>query len=143
MSNGHKIISLVAERQDLEQFRKKHWEGIFDQYLDLVRDEPRVTRNAFQRVYERHAGDVVFLGLDVGVFTGLGTRASALRLLEELGVTYPAGAPPDRSAVVSYGVVSMPTTVFFNAAGEFQGRLDGAMSESRLAAEIDELLAPS
>ncbi len=98
---------------------------------------------AFQRVYERHAGDVVFLGLDVGVFTGLGTRASALRLLEELAVTYPAGAPPDRSAVVSYGVVSMPTTVFFNAAGEFQGRVDGAMSESRLAAQIDELLAPS
>ena len=52
MSDGQKIISLVAERQDLDQFRKKHWEGTFDQYLDLVRAEPRVTRNAFQRVYD-------------------------------------------------------------------------------------------
>ena len=52
MSDGHQIISLVAERQDLEQFRRKHWEGTFDQYLDLVRAEPSVTRNAFQRVYD-------------------------------------------------------------------------------------------
>ncbi|HJN11372.1 MAG TPA: serine protein kinase [Pirellulaceae bacterium] len=52
MSDGHQIISLVAERQDLEQFRRKHWEGNFDQYLDLVRAEPSVTRNAFQRVYD-------------------------------------------------------------------------------------------
>ena len=50
--SGQEIISLVAERQDLAQFRRKHWEGTFDQYLDLVRAEPSVTRNAFQRVYD-------------------------------------------------------------------------------------------
>ncbi|HZZ71334.1 MAG TPA: serine protein kinase [Pirellulales bacterium] len=52
MSGGREIISLVAERQDLEQFRKKHWQGTLEQYLDLVRKEPQVTRNAFQRVYD-------------------------------------------------------------------------------------------
>ncbi len=52
MSDGRKIISLVAERQDLEQFRRKHWIGSFDEYLDLVRESPTVTRNAFQRVYD-------------------------------------------------------------------------------------------
>ena len=52
MSGGRQIISLVAERQDLEQFRRKHWEGTFDQYLDLVREDPSVTRNAFQRIYD-------------------------------------------------------------------------------------------
>ena len=52
MSDGRSIISLVAERQDLEQFRKKNWEGSFEQYLDVVRSDPKVTRNAFERVYD-------------------------------------------------------------------------------------------
>ena len=52
MIRGSKIVSLVAHRQDLERFRKKTWEGSFQEYLDLVRDNPRVTRNAFERVYD-------------------------------------------------------------------------------------------
>jgi len=52
MNSGREIISLVAERQDLEQFRRKNWEGTFEEYLDIVRAEPRVTRNAFERVYD-------------------------------------------------------------------------------------------
>src|SRR4051812_37155606 len=52
MFDGRSIISLVAERQDLEQFRKKTWTGGFEEYLDLVRQHPEITRNAFQRVYD-------------------------------------------------------------------------------------------
>ena len=50
--NGREIISLVAERQDLDQFRRKNWCGTFEDYLDLVRKDPKVTRNAFERVYD-------------------------------------------------------------------------------------------
>src|SRR4029078_11645012 len=52
MSHGREIISLVAQRQDLEQFRRKNWVGTFEEYLDLVRQKPEVTRNAFERVYD-------------------------------------------------------------------------------------------
>ena len=52
MSDGHSIISLVAQRQDLDQFRRKNWEGSFQDYLDVVKKDPKVTRNAFQRVYD-------------------------------------------------------------------------------------------
>ncbi len=52
MNNGREIISLVAERQDLDQFRRKNWEGTFEQYLDVVRANPSVTRNAFERLYD-------------------------------------------------------------------------------------------
>ncbi|HEX4144387.1 MAG TPA: serine protein kinase [Pirellulales bacterium] len=52
MRAGREIISLVADRQDLDQFRRKNWEGTFEAYLDLVRAEPRITRNAFKRVYD-------------------------------------------------------------------------------------------
>jgi serine protein kinase len=52
MSSGSSIISLIAERQDLDQFRKKTWVGSFEAYLDLVRQDPRIVRNAFERVYD-------------------------------------------------------------------------------------------
>jgi serine protein kinase len=52
MVAGKGIISLVGQRQDLEQFRRKNWEGTFEEYLDVVRERPEVTRNAFQRVYD-------------------------------------------------------------------------------------------
>jgi len=50
--SGQDIISLVAQRQDLDQFRKKNWTGTFAEYIDLVRQNPGATRNAFQRVYD-------------------------------------------------------------------------------------------
>lgn len=103
----------------------------------------RAEMPAFQRVHEEYGGDVLFLGLDVGVFTGLGTEASARRLLDELRITYPIGAPPSRSAVVSYSVRSMPTTVFFDAKGKLVDRVDGAMNEFRLVTIVDKILETS
>ena len=52
MSEGRSIIDIVAQRQDLNQFRKKNWTGTFEDYLDLVRENPKAARNAFERVYD-------------------------------------------------------------------------------------------
>jgi serine protein kinase len=52
VSTGHEIVNLVAEQQDLEQFRRKNWVGTFSEYLDLVKSDSRVMRNAFQRVHD-------------------------------------------------------------------------------------------
>ena len=61
MSGGRDIISLISRQQDLDQFRKKTWIGPFEEYLDLVHANPRVTRNAFQRVYDM----ILSYGVDV------------------------------------------------------------------------------
>lgn len=52
MTKGSEIISLVSERQDRDQFRRKNWVGTFEQYLDIVRETPEVTRTAYQRLYD-------------------------------------------------------------------------------------------
>jgi serine protein kinase len=52
MSEGRSIIDIVAQRQDLNQFRKKNWTGTFEDYLDLVHENPKAARNAFERVYD-------------------------------------------------------------------------------------------
>lgn len=52
MSTGSDLIALVANRQNLADYQKKHWHGSFAEYLDIVRHDPRVTRSAYQRVYD-------------------------------------------------------------------------------------------
>ena len=49
MSTGSDLIAMIASRQNLADYQKKHWDGTFEDYLDLVREQPEVTRNAFQR----------------------------------------------------------------------------------------------
>ena len=46
------ILSIVDRHLDSESFRQQHWEGTFWEYLDLVLENPRLARNAFQRIYD-------------------------------------------------------------------------------------------
>ncbi len=61
MTDGREIVSLVSDRQDRDQFRRKNWVGTFEEYLDIVRDSPQVTRTAYQRIYDMILSD----GVDV------------------------------------------------------------------------------
>jgi serine protein kinase len=46
------MVGRIAHLQDFELYRDMTWEGSFEDYLQLVRKRPEVTRNAFQRVYD-------------------------------------------------------------------------------------------
>ena len=46
------LTGQIGDLQNYDEYRELHWEGSFEDYLDLVRKNPRVTRNAFQRVYD-------------------------------------------------------------------------------------------
>ena len=52
MSTGTDLIALIASRQNLADYQKKHWSGSFADYLDILRKDPKVTRSAYQRVYD-------------------------------------------------------------------------------------------
>src|SRR5512144_2380598 len=45
-------VSRIASLQDRQSYSEQHWEGSFDEYLALVRQNPKVTRTAFQRIYD-------------------------------------------------------------------------------------------
>jgi cytochrome c-type biogenesis protein len=94
----------------------------------------------FQRVADEFEGRVIFLGLDVGLFTGLGSQEDAQRLLQELGIRYPAAYAVDVAPVEIYRLASMPTTIFIKPNGEVAGRRAGAMSESELRLEVEKLV---
>lgn len=52
MENGRSILNQISGQLNSESFQQEHWQGSFDEYLDLVREDPKVTRTAFQRVFD-------------------------------------------------------------------------------------------
>src|SRR5262245_9854259 len=46
------ILDLVRKDKGAENFKELHWTGSFREYLDRVLEDPRIARNAFQRVYD-------------------------------------------------------------------------------------------
>src|SRR5262247_1998527 len=52
MATGKAILDELRPQLDLGDYRKKHWEGSFDDYLNFVLEHPEVTRTAYQRLYD-------------------------------------------------------------------------------------------
>jgi serine protein kinase len=52
MSKRDSMLAVVDAHLDTEKFKQRHWEGSFYEYLDRVIANPRLARNAFQRVYD-------------------------------------------------------------------------------------------
>src|SRR5471032_1557415 len=46
------LTARIAALQDKTAFKELHWEGSFEEYLRMVRETPRITRSAFQRIYD-------------------------------------------------------------------------------------------
>src|SRR6476620_6923912 len=46
------LVAKIAALQDAKTYAELSWEGSFEDYLAIVRQNPRVTRTAFQRIYD-------------------------------------------------------------------------------------------
>ena len=44
------IKTFMEQNYKLEDFAHLHWEGTFQEYLDIISENPKVTRNCFQRI---------------------------------------------------------------------------------------------
>jgi serine protein kinase len=52
MSFSQEIVSIIHGLQDQKRFREQHWEGSFADFLQIVAQDPKVARTAYQRVYD-------------------------------------------------------------------------------------------
>ncbi len=52
MASKFDLHSLVANWQNSSATAKAHWSGTFDEYLDIIKKNPKVTRNAYQRMFD-------------------------------------------------------------------------------------------
>ena len=51
-SAGRGLLARLAAVQKLDEYRHEHWQGSFEDYLDLVKGQPSITRSAYQRMYD-------------------------------------------------------------------------------------------
>jgi serine protein kinase len=52
MGTGSSLLEQISARHRPDVFRQEHWEGTFDEYLETVRENPRVTRTSYERLYD-------------------------------------------------------------------------------------------
>lgn len=102
----------------------------------------RAEMPGFERVYKAVGRRVLFLGVDIGPYTGLGTHAQARNLLGRLRITYPA-AYATNDPTQMYGITGIPTTILFKPDGTpFYERV-GFFPEQELRSKIEDLIAAS
>jgi thiol-disulfide isomerase/thioredoxin len=94
---------------------------------------------SFQRVADENRDKVIFLSVDLGTYTGLGTRDQARQLLHDLGISYPAAFAVDSSPVRLYGIQTMPTTVFVTPQGEILQKFSGMMLDDQILDTVRKL----
>ena len=46
------LLTLIKQKQDLQSYRERHWNGTVQDYMEIVMASPRVARNACQRLYD-------------------------------------------------------------------------------------------
>lgn len=57
MNNSQQFLSQISTNLTREAFRQENWQGSFSDYLDVVKDNPHVTRTAYQRLYDMILAD--------------------------------------------------------------------------------------
>ena len=129
---------LGAGQLDLAQLRGKpvvlnFWAGLCPSCRAEMPD--------LQEFYDEFKDRVTLVGIDLGQFTGLGSKKDATDLLEDLGITYPAGSTDDASVISKYKVFGMPTTIFIDADGEIFKNWSGALNQDVLREQTNAMLS--
>ena len=87
---------------------------------------------AIEKVHQRNAADVTFLGVDVQ-----DQKADGLAMIDRTGVTYPSVQDRNGSFARSAEAAGLPTTLVIDADGEVVASHLGALTESKLQDLID------
>ncbi len=103
----------------------------------------RAEMPGFQRTSLAFQEKVIFVGLDVGPFVGLGSHEDATKLYKELGIRYPLAYAVDASPLQTFRVQGMPTTVFLDASGNIVQTATGILTEDQLRRTIQQKLLPA
>lgn len=85
----------------------------------------------------------VMLAVDIGPYTGLGTRDQGKDLLRLLGITFPAGTVFDQDILSGYQIFGMPSTFFITPKGTIVRKQAGLLTADQMDVYIRELLETS
>lgn len=52
MSPKNSLLNRVGTHQNVDEYKHLHWDGSFEEYLNLVQEDPNIVRTAYQRIYD-------------------------------------------------------------------------------------------
>ena len=52
MPNVQNLMEIIDSMAQDKHYQEMHWEGTFEEYLNIATTNPRVLRTAFQRIYD-------------------------------------------------------------------------------------------
>jgi serine protein kinase len=52
MANNFDIQNFITQNYNPKDFSHLHWQGNIQEYIDLAMKDPKICRNAFQRIYD-------------------------------------------------------------------------------------------
>ena len=93
-----------------------------------------------EEVYKEYSDRIILLGLDLGPFMALGSKADGQALVKELEVTYPTGTTDNSDVIQNYKVLGLPTTLFIKANGEIIRTWTGLIHKEKLSELIEDLI---
>jgi cytochrome c-type biogenesis protein len=91
--------------------------------------------------WRQYGDEMVMLGVDIGPYMGLGTFESGQQLLEQTGITYPAGNAPDASFISDYNLLGLPMTFFLLPDGTIQDSWTGGIRFDQLDQRVTHLIS--
>jgi cytochrome c biogenesis protein CcmG, thiol:disulfide interchange protein DsbE len=89
----------------------------------------------FEAAFQEYGDDVAFLGL-----ANADIREAAIRLADDVGLTYTLGDDPGGDLFRAFELIAMPSTIFITADGEIQEIFGGQLNERALGERIDDLI---
>ena len=101
----------------------------------------RAEMPALEAAWREYGDEVLFVGVDIGPYVGLGTYNGGRDLVQEFGITYVTGNTLSRSVVTDWQVANMPSTFLLNSDGQVHDIVIGGISSSRLSQKVRELIA--
>ena len=101
----------------------------------------RAEMPALEETWREYGDKVLFIGVDVGPYVGLGTYKTGQALVDEVGITYVTGNTPNRTIITDWRVQNMPSTFMIGKDGRVHDIVIGAISGSRLSQKVRELIA--
>jgi thiol-disulfide isomerase/thioredoxin len=94
-----------------------------------------------EAAWQEYGDKVLFVGVDVGPYVGLGTYNGGRDLVEDFSITYVTGNTYNKSVITDWQVTNMPSTFLLNRDGQVHDLIVGAIPSSRLSRKIQELIA--
>ena len=103
----------------------------------------RAEMPALEAAWREHGDKVLFIGVDVGPYVGLGAFSGGRDLVEDFGITYVTGNTLNRTVVTDWQLKNMPSTFLLTPDGRVHDIVIGAISSSRISEKVSELIVVS